>query len=281
MKVFLNKPYDLLESKTFRYLFVFGGSVFALVFLWVFEPYGLYNLSIKEKILAVSLYVGIGMVLMLIQFFPLQKLLIKNYTVLSTILWLLLSFIIIGTSSSIINSYLYNDGHFNFWAFLVFQGIILSINIFPVSAFVLVHYSISLKKRLKVATSVNSKIQNRNSQSQDEKTEVILNSENKNEGMVIFLDSLLFVSSIDNYIEVNYLDNGIQKRSLLRYSLSGIEQDNTDISEIFRCHKGYIVNKRKIESVTGNAAGYKLKLKHFDDLIPVSRQWNKEIKTMA
>jgi len=43
MKNILNRPYDLLESKVFRYLFVFGGSGFAFIFLWIFEPYGLYK----------------------------------------------------------------------------------------------------------------------------------------------------------------------------------------------------------------------------------------------
>ena len=138
-----------------------------------------------------------------------------------------------------------------------------------------------MRKRLKIATSVNDKIHKEKSNTHSKSIEVVLNSENKKEGKIVPLDSLIFVSSLDNYIEVNYLDNGIAKRELLRYSLSGIEQDNKNIAGIFRCHKGYIVNKQKIESVTGNAAGFKLKLKGYSDLIPVSRKWNNEIKNMA
>ena len=81
MKNILNSRYDLLKSKIFRYLFVFGGSGFAFIFLWIFEPYGLYNLTINEKILAIGLYAGIGFVLMLVHFFVLQSLVIKDYTV--------------------------------------------------------------------------------------------------------------------------------------------------------------------------------------------------------
>lgn len=282
MKDFLNKPYDLLESKAFRYLFVFGGSAFALIFLWIFEPYGLYNLTkINEKILAIGLYVGVGLVAMFLQFFPAQRLLIKNHTVLNSILWIMLSFVIIGTSSSIINSYLYNDGHFNFIAFIYFQGIILSINIIPVSVFVLVHYNLTLRKRLKIATNVNNALNTKNDKLQDREKEVIFNSENKKEGMTLTLDSLIFISSMDNYIAVNYLENGIVDKKLLRYSLSRVEIDNKNIFELFRCHKGYIVNKRKIESISGNAAGYKIKLTDYNGLIPVSRKWNKEIETIA
>ncbi len=280
MKDFLNKPYDLLENTKPRYLAFFGGSAFAFLFLWIFEPYGLYNLNLNEKILAISLYVGIGMVLMFLQFYPLKKLLIKKYTVLNIIIWIMLSFVVIGTSSSIINSYLYNDGQFNFLAFLIFQGIILSINIIPVSALILIHYNITLRKRLKITTSVNDTLQTKSDIVQKEKKVIVLNSENKNERITISLDSLIFISSQDNYIEVNHLEDGTAKKSLLRYSLSKVEQDNKELTEIFRCHKGYIINKRIIESVTGNAAGYRLKLNHANNLIPVSRQWNNEIKTI-
>jgi DNA-binding LytR/AlgR family response regulator len=94
------------------------------------------------------------------------------------------------------------------------------------------------------------------------------------------LDDFILVSSIDNYIELVYLKQGIVDKKIFRYSLSKIMQDNADIAEVFRCHKSYIVNKAQIESVSGNTAGYKLKLKGFDRLIPVSRQWNQSIKNM-
>ncbi|MCD4679018.1 MAG: LytTR family transcriptional regulator [Bacteroidales bacterium] len=281
MKNILNRPYDLLESKVFRYLFVFGGSGFAFIFLWIFEPYGLYNLTtINGKILAIGLYTGIGLILMLVYFFLLQSLVIKDYTVIKTIGWIILSFLIIGTSSSIINSYLYNNGQFNLKGFFYFQGIILSINIIPVSIFVLIHYSITLKKRLKVASNINSSLDKR-AESKINHKPIVLNSENKKEGLTIGIDSLIFICSVDNYIEVYFLENNIVKKRMLRYTLSGVEKDNRGISEIFRCHKSYIVNKRKISSITGNAAGYKLILLGYNTPISVSRKWNKDIASIT
>jgi len=50
-------------------LFIFGGAGFALIFLWIFEPYGLYSITtFHGKILAIGLYVGIGLLLMIIQY---------------------------------------------------------------------------------------------------------------------------------------------------------------------------------------------------------------------
>lgn len=281
MKTILLKPYDLLESRTFRFLFVFGGAAFGLLFLWIFEPYGIYTLTIREKTLAVGLYVGTGMLLTYIQFFPMQKVIIRNYTVLVTILWILLSFVLVGTSSSLINSYLYNDGRYHLAAFLVFQGIILSINIIPVSAFVLLHYNLTLRKRLSKAMRVNETLQSKETTSKADTPEVVLHSENKKEGMSVPLDLLLYIRSVDNYIELSYIDEeGIAKKTLLRYSLAGVEADNKEIPELFRCHKSYIVNRQKIESVSGNAAGYKLRIRDQNEFIPVSRKWNKNLESL-
>ena len=45
MLKFLNKPYDLLEINKFKILLSFGGAIFFFLFLYIFEPFGLYNLS--------------------------------------------------------------------------------------------------------------------------------------------------------------------------------------------------------------------------------------------
>ena len=281
MKELFKKQYDLLESKTFRFWFVFGVALFGLIFLWVFEPYGLYNLrTLHEKVLAVGLYVGIGLLLMVIQFFLLQNIFIRRHTLGITILWIILSFLMIGTSSFIINAFLYNEGYFYFPAFIYFQGMILSINIIPVTLFVLIHYSLTLRKRLRMAVQINNSIQNKFKDSEKDQI-VVLNSDNKNDKLELSLNSLLFITSVDNYIDVYYIDDKIIKHKLLRYSLSAIELDNPNSTDLFRCHKSYIVNKLKIDSVTGNAAGYKLRLKDYSDFIPISRKWNKQIKDIC
>ncbi len=278
MKNLLNNQYDLLESKTFRYLYVYGGSLFSFLFLWVFEPFGLYNLTETDnKIIVIGLYVIIGLVLMIIQFFILQSYLLKKNTVLITILWIALSIFIQGTSASILNSYLFNSGQFYLKWFLYFQGVVLSISIIPISTFVLIHYSLTLKKRLKIATKLNESFKQKDNVKYNNKQNIIINSENKNEGFSINIDSFIFIRSVDNYIEVNILKNGKTEQKLIRYSLLKVEKDNKNLMELLRCHKSFIINKRKIESVIGNASGYKLKLCDYNKLIPISRKWNKDI----
>lgn len=280
MKNLLNKPYDLLESKTFRYWFIVGAVIFGILFLWMFEPYGLYNLTtLHAKILAVGLYVGSGLVILIIQFLLLQNVFIRKYTLGITICWITLSFLAIGTSSTIVNSFLFDHGRFRFAAFIYFQGAILSINIIPVSIFVLVHYNVTLQKRLRVASQLNKTLTKRE-QSPENNQQIVLNSENKNEGFVISMASLLYITSLDNYIDVYYLKNKLVEHKLIRYSLASVEEDNKNRNEIFRCHKSYLVNKSMIQSVSGNAAGYKIKLHDCDTQIPVSRKWNKTLSVL-
>ena len=92
------------------------------------------------------------------------------------------------------------------------------------------------------------------------------------------LDSLFYITSADNYINVCYKDAQSIKHKLLRSSLSEITKSFNGQPELLRCHKSYIINKTKIESLTGNAAGYKIKLKSYSELIPVSRNLNKSIQ---
>ena len=191
----------------------------------------------------------------------------------------MLSFLAIGTSSTLVNSFLFDHGRFRFASFIYFQGVILSINIIPVSIFVLIHYNVTLQKRLKTASQLNNTLIKRD-QNPEDNLQIVLNSENKNEGFTISIASLLYITSFDNYIDVYYFKDKLVEHKLIRYSLASVEEDNRNIDEIFRCHKSYLVNKRKIESVSGNAAGYKIKLHDCDMLVPVSRKWNKNLSVL-
>lgn len=277
----LNRPYDLLESKTFKYLFVFGGASFAFVFLWIFTPYGLHRLTTtSSKILSIGLYAGISLLIMYLQYFIVQPFVIKKHTVLKTIVWIMFSFFMIGISSYIINAYVHFGGQLTFKEFFYFQGVILSILIIPLSLFVLIHYNLTLRKRLNTASQFNETLHGKN-EIQEHNFNVIVNSENNKEGFSLSLDALLYITSEDNYIKVYFIENNEILHKLVRYSLSKIEVDNKGLSKIIRCHKSYIINKNQIESISGNSGGYKIKLKNYDTLIPVSRKWNSNLSALT
>lgn len=50
-------------------------------------------------------------------------------------------------------------------------------------------------------------------------------------------------------------------------------EEQISSKKILRCHRSYIVNLEKIESLKGNAQGYKLKIFDSNYIVPVSRKY--------
>ena len=90
--------------------------------------------------------------------------------------------------------------------------------------------------------------------------------------------SLTYITSKENYVEIHWLEKGIEKHALLRNTLSNIEKEIAKQSEsIKRCHLGYIINMNRIKSFTGNEAGYKILLDGIGFPVPVSKKYKKSI----
>lgn len=96
------------------------------------------------------------------------------------------------------------------------------------------------------------------------------------ETLTINLEDLLYIQAQDNYSRVVWKEKEQVKHKTLRVTLKKLESQIEDKS-VMRCHKSYLVNTHAPFSVSGNAKGYKLRLKGFADAVPVSRSLGKEI----
>lgn len=275
---YLKKPYGLLESKGFVYAFVFGMAVFAFAFLWIFEPFGLENLTDNEKWPVISAYAGAALGISVLQFLVVQPLLFKRFRVYSTFLWLMLYLVLIGLSNAFINSFLWNDGQINLYNILFFQWIVLSIASLPIALFITLHYAWLMHKRAEKAMAINRRMNTENTP-ESENTITLCNSNGKEE-LKLSKAKLLCIKSDDNYAEIHFLDSSQVKKHLVRNTLHNLEKQLGADNDFLRCHKSYIVNKSKIKEVSGNAAGYKLHLSHLDFEIPVSRKLNSRIQSI-
>lgn len=276
MLKYLNKPYDLLEIKRFKFLYSFGIGIFCFLFLYIFEPFGLYNLSGLYKLKIISLYVFSGLLISLVHLFWLQDIIIKIYNLRNTILWISWITFLTSISSSVINDIAFNHGHFSFLSFIVFLGIIFGITIFPILVLILWHYVHTLKKQIKVSGQLNKKIQEKEKKP-DSSEIIIFESKNKKENISLLTFNFLYIKSADNYIDVYYKEGKSIKHNLLRNTLNEVEKKLKRNKSIQRCHMSYIVNICVIDSVLGNASGYKLKLKNTEVLIPVSRKYKEDL----
>jgi len=101
---------------------------------------------------------------------------------------------------------------------------------------------------------------------------VRIGSQLKKEELEFYPSQFIYAESDGNYIVFHLnIDNQIKKR-IIRNSISNIEQQVSAIPFIFRSHRAFIVNVKKVISQKGNTIGYKLKLSGIDTEIPVSRQ---------
>lgn len=272
MAAYLNKPYDLLEIKIFRIVFSFGIAIFCFMFLFIFEPFGLYKLSVFLKLKIISIYVLSGLIISVIHLFWLQKFIVKSYNLKNSILWISWIIFLISISCAIINNFTFNQGHIYFQSFILFIGIIFATTIIPVLFIILWHYGYTLKKQIKIAGQLNKFIQNKGMAPDDIQT-ITIEASNKRDNITLLLNNFLYIKSADNYIDVYYKEENLIKHNLLRNTLNEIEKKFEGNKNVQRCHISYIVNTGIIESILGNASGYKLKLRHTEKLIPISKKY--------
>lgn len=122
-------------------------------------------------------------------------------------------------------------------------------------------------KYRKTAYSIDSKNKKRK-KSIDTIIEIPTNS--KDELFTIDLNQLLFAKAEGNYVEFYIRDEKVSK-IIKRITMKELETILSQFSNFIKTHRSFLVNILYIESVSGNAQGYKIHLKNFDKTIPVSR----------
>ena len=156
----------------------------------------------------------------------------------------------------------------------------LAVGFFPITIGIFSIQSILLKRRAESTRRLNDSIlslEGRTAEPESDPQIVAFSSEGGKEEVEIRLQDLLFIKSVDNYVEIYRTDNGQIKRIFLRSSLKRIEQDLKDHSFLFKCHRAFMVNVNNISRVTGNSQGYQLVFKGIDFVVPVSRNTSKNL----
>ena len=92
----------------------------------------------------------------------------------------------------------------------------------------------------------------------------------------IQLDAIICFEANDNYVAIYYEDTSEKLiKKLERISMKRIEEflgeDNT---KFLRIHKSFIINTNFILQVVGKAQSQKVRLKHLNEELPVSRKIN-------
>lgn len=148
----------------------------------------------------------------------------------------------------------------------------------PIVLFNLSNYNNSLK--MKVVKVIDSGKHWLAEEIRSEQHVVTFVSENSKETMKYDAAKIVLLKSGGNYVEIFYMEGNLVKKSLIRQTLSNIENLLTDYPSVVRAHRCCLVNTNFIIKVNSVAGSYSLQLKGIDFEIPVSRNKVSEFKSL-
>lgn len=280
VKNYLRQPYPNDSDAKRKWLTIFAVGLFVVTFIWLFD------LNIKEGISNLFIILGFGIIticVMILNKFILPYLFPKifleeSWSIGKEILFHLWTIFLIGISNLLYANW---GGYYEIgiYSFLLAQLETLLIGIFPSSFIVLYKHNHYLKKNINTARELIGVLQTEdeertNNTKNNQEQFISLSSETGKDKLQIKMNDFFFVKSIDNYIEVYWNDRNSTRKSLLRGSLKRIEKELNQYSSLFRCHRTYIININKVDRISGNSQGYRLRI-GADHEIPVARSYIK------
>ena len=144
----------------------------------------------------------------------------------------------------------------------------------PLVLFNLISYNHSLKDKM-----VNVLDNSRKHWFGEEKPVPVLNHDLKlsaENGKDVFsarMEDILVFHSSGNYIEIFWMDNQTRRKKLFRQTFAFVEQYMKDKPDFKKCHRCWLVNLKKIETLSGNSKGYFVEMNKLGFKIPISRNY--------
>lgn len=279
----LNRPYPLIfcTGHNARNSLLVG--VFVALFLYLFEPFGQTKTPNLHWKLPAALGFGlISLTISWLNFYFLPKIMpgwIKeeDWKVKHEILavsWLIFT---IGLGNFVFSHFVSETEFSLLWA-VQFQGYTFLLGSIISAFFFLFEQNWMLTRHLKSAQEMNQRLETTHATGGAAADLLELTSENEKERIQIKNANLIFIRAADNYVEIFRQKNESVEMILLRSSLKRIEESLKTQPHIRRCHRAYLVNLNQIHRVVGDSQGYQLQFRNTPLVVPVSRNYAKEIR---
>ncbi len=274
---FLKKSYPFnadLKQNTIL-IFVISLVLFLLVFL--LQPFDITALSRKEKYLLlggliVVTFLALSINLLLIPALVSHRKPFNRWNVFKEILWNIWIMFTIMTGYFI---YFGMTGYFSF-SFVVFLKV-LFISAIPVSILIPYNRNRLLRLHLQSAIELNRFLKKK---SHPLPEIVHLRSEYEKDDLSVDVESLLYIRSAGNYIEVFWQGKDTVHSHMVRCTMKYAEEAFHDYPFIFKCHRTYIVNIHQVRRVEGSSQGYTLYVGNEQDKVLVSRNYIPRFKEL-
>lgn len=268
-----------MESLKARLILSTFISLFVFLFLAILEPFHINLLQSENKLFIIAGY-GLLCWACLLLFYVLLPSIFTSvfdetkWMVYKEIIWLLFNVVFIGIAITIYED-LIGSRPMQLLHFVESVGKTIIIGIIPITGLTFYNRFRLLKKHLQEANEISKEViknQKTSTSAHPESYFVEIESDNKSETFGCDLRDLLYVSSLGNYVEICCLKEHKKQKTILRTSLHKVEKTLESYPEIFRCHRTYLVNLKRIVNIEGNAKGYELYFEIEDIIVPVSKR---------
>ena len=271
---FLLQPYPFYYEGQF--IVVITGIIFLMTFFfnYFFKPF---NVDISEHkfdffwISNLHAFISILVFIILISIIKLRPRIDEYWNVLRELLFLAILLFLIGVGQFLIRDIIYNNP--NNWSLTYFiEEIRNTFLIGMLFTFIIVPLNFNRLYYLNFKKANSIKLTNNQKSIALKSSVVFIETQVKNDAFQLEVSNFQFAKADGNYLEI-YLDKeGKTEKLFKRISIKNLYSKLSSYPFIIKTHRSYLINIYKVENITGNAQGYKLRIKDHSDVIPVSRK---------
>ena len=290
INIFLKQPFDYLDTPQIKWFYILGSTTFAIVFLLLFQPYGIskeminpMNSSLNKFLFFASVAFSTILGLSLSQFFLRQLFDFEFVNNKKYMYWIVIEALVL----TLINfgiSFIVPDlgNNFEKELHLTFQ-LKMFVKIFLVLLFPFVGtvLYVSIKKLSNEIQELDVQLKQYKSVYKSSNHEQMLNilDENENVDLKISINNFLYAESSNQYILVHYLKQGEVRRHIVRNRLKKFVIQSNDFP-IMQCHRSYAINLLNVDYLTKkNGKEYLVvKTQNSTQHIPVSNSFLEKIQ---
>ncbi len=193
-----------------------------------------------------------------------------NWKVWKELLLITFILLLVGIGQFLVRDVIYDNPHnWSLWYFYeeirntLLVGFLFVIILIPLNLL-----RLNAKHNMGISTMLQQITTNHDS---DAYQPISIKNQDVNTLFVIHPETFLLARAEGNYIEVFTLMEHSRTKNVYRITLKDLESQIQNAPFLVKTHRSYLVNLRMIEHISGNAQGMMLRMKHFDDPIPVSR----------
>ena len=258
------------ESRKFKLSLAVATSLFAILVLIVFQPFGINNYKHELRITLqwVFLIFTLGFVNFLVfsvNEFIIRPLVVNKRTLLHLIIWFFWEFVFVGSSIFLYYNFLGGFHDFTISGWLMFILNTIFVLIIPFLGTILFFNYRMLKKEYSDILMLSKERTKLNEL-------MLISGDYQKDKIALAPDKIIYIDSQDNYAALYYLEEDKLKSHLIRSSLNSMEEA-LEHPFILRCNRSIIANLQKIESVKKHGNNLMLKLQHYPDTISVTNKY--------